>query len=114
MVAKKDYFQNTQVGTINKVALNNFFVQSPTYEIKLTKINHATGEYEGTFKGKVKIMSYSKNFEDQVLEFMKEIKSDVKKIDSRLNTLEKDVKILKKDVNQIKSLPTIQNELKNE
>ena len=58
-------------------------------------------------------MSYSKNFEDQVLEFMT-------KIDNKVDNIEKDVKdiksrldVLEKDVKEIKSLPTIQKELKN-
>ena len=58
-------------------------------------------------------MSYSKNFEDKVLEFMKDMNEFVKeqkefnhKVDQRLSILEKDMK-------EIKSLPTIKYELKN-
>ena len=97
------------------------------HEIKLIKIDHATGQYEGTFKGKIKLINYSKNFEDKVLEFMKDMNEFVKeqkefnnsvvdfmkeqkefnqKVDQRLSILEKDMK-------EIKSLPTIKDELKN-
>lgn len=106
MATKKDYFKNAKIGKINKVALNNFFEQSPSYEINLTKIDYSNGDYEGTFKGKVKIMSYSKNFEDQVLEFMA-------KIDNKVDNIEKDVKDIKSRLDVLESLPTIQKELKN-
>ena len=45
------------------------------------------------------------NFENIVLEFIKEQKEFNKKIESRLDVLEKDVK-------DIKNCPTIKNELK--
>ena len=65
-------------------------------------------------------MSYSKKFEDKVLEFMKDMNEFVKeqkkfnreqmdfnqKVDQRLSILEKDMK-------EINSLPTIKDELKN-
>lgn len=46
------------------------------------------------------------NFEEKVLEFIQEQREFNKKVDQRLD-------ILEKDVHEIKSLPTIQNELKN-
>ncbi|WP_022935390.1 hypothetical protein ACJA28_03460 [Mesomycoplasma moatsii] len=97
-----------------------FFNRSQTYEIELTKINHANGDYEGTFKGKIKIMSYTKNFEDKVLDFMNKIDNKIDgierrigNIEKRLDKVEKRLDVLEKDVKEIKSLPTIQNELKN-
>ena len=65
-------------------------------------------------------MSYSKKFEDKVLEFIKDMNEFVKeqkkfnreqmdfnqKVDQRLSILEKDMK-------EINSLPTIKYELKN-
>ena len=127
MTKKKNYITNIQEGFIRKTTLNDFFTRSQSYEIKLIKIDHASGQYEGTFKGKMKQMSYSKNFEDKVLEFMKDMNEFVKeqkefnnsvvdfmkeqkefnkKVDQRLSILEKDMK-------EIKSLPTIKHELKN-
>ena len=113
MTKKKNYITNIQEGFIRKTTLNDFFTRSQSYEIKLIKIDHASGQYEGTFKGKMKQMSYSKNFEDKVLEFMKDMNEFVKeqkefnqKVDQRLSILEKDMK-------EIKSLPTIKYELKN-
>ena len=127
MTKKKNYITNIQEGFIRKTTLNDFFTRSQSYEIKLIKIDHASGQYEGTFKGKMKQMSYSKNFEDKVLEFMKDMNEFVKeqkefnnsvvdfmkeqkefnqKVDQRLSILEKDMK-------EIKSLPTIKDELKN-
>ena len=127
MTKKKNYITNIQEGFIRKTTLNDFFTRSQSYEIKLIKIDHASGQYEGTFKGKIKQMSYSKNFEDKVLEFMKDMNEFVKeqkefnnsvvdfikeqkefnqKVDQRLSILEKDMK-------EIKSLPTIKDELKN-
>ena len=127
MTKKKNYITNIQEGFIPKTTLNDFFTRSQSYEIKLIKIDHASGQYEGTFKGKMKQMSYSKNFEDKVLEFMKDMNEFVKeqkefnnsvvdfmkeqkefnqKVDQRLSILEKDMK-------EIKSLPTIKDELKN-
>ena len=127
MTKKKNYITNIQEGFIRKTTLNDFFTRSQSYEIKLIKIDHATGQYEGKFKGKMKQMSYSKNFEDKVLEFMKDMNEFVKeqkefnnsvvdfmkeqkefnqKVDQRLSILEKDMK-------EIKSLPTIKYELKN-
>ena len=127
MTKKKNYITNIQEGFIRKTTLNDFFTRSHSYEIKLIKIDHASGQYEGTFKGKMKQMSYSKNFEDKVLEFMKDMNEFVKeqkefnnsvvdfmkeqkefnqKVDQRLSILEKDMK-------EIKSLPTIKDELKN-
>ncbi|WP_406602823.1 hypothetical protein ACJA29_01310 [Metamycoplasma sualvi] len=141
MTKKKNYITNIQEGFIRKTTLNDFFTRSQSYEIKLIKIDHASGQYEGTFKGKIKQMSYSRNFEDKVLEFMKDMNEFVKeqkefnnsvvdfmkeqkefnnsvvdfmkeqkefnqKVDQRLSILEKDMK-------EIKSLPTIKDELKN-
>ena len=141
MTKKKNYITNIQEGFIRKTTLNDFFTRSRSYEIKLIKIDHASGQYEGTFKGKIKQMSYSRNFEDKVLEFMKDMNEFVKeqkefnnsvvdfmkeqkefnnsvvdfmkeqkefnqKVDQRLSILEKDMK-------EIKSLPTIKDELKN-
>ena len=127
MTKKKNYITNIQEGFIRKTTLNDFFTRSQSYEIKLIKIDHATGQYEGKFKGKIKQMSYSRNFEDKVLEFMKDMNEFVKeqkefnnsvvdfmkeqkefnqKVDQRLSILEKDMK-------EIKSLPTIKYELKN-
>ena len=127
MTKKKNYITNIQEGFIRKTTLNDFFTRSQSYEIKLIKIDHATGQYEGTLKGGMKQMSYSKNFEDKVLEFMKDMNEFVKeqkefnnsvvdfmkeqkefnqKVDQRLSILEKDMK-------EIKSLPTIKHELKN-
>ena len=127
MTKKKNYITNIQEGFIRKTTLNDFFTRSQSYEIKLIKIDHASGQYEGTFKGKIKQMSYSRNFEDKVLEFMKDMNEFVKeqkefnnsvvdfmkeqkefnqKVDQRLSILEKDMK-------EIKSLPTIKHELKN-
>ena len=127
MTKKKNYITNIQEGFIRKTTLNDFFTRSQSYEIKLIKIDHATGQYEGKFKGKIKQMSYSRNFEDKVLEFMKDMNEFVKeqkefnnsvvdfmkeqkefnqKVDQRLSILEKDMK-------EIKSLPTIKDELKN-
>ena len=134
MTKKKNYITNIQEGFIRKTTLNDFFTRSQSYEIKLIKIDHASGQYEGKFKGKIKQMSYSRNFEDKVLEFMsdvtefikeqkefneeqkefnnsvvdfmKEQKEFNKKVDQRLSILEKDMK-------EIKSLPTIKHELKN-
>ena len=127
MTKKKNYITNIQEGFIRKTTLNDFFTRSQSYEIKLIKIDHASGQYEGTFKGKMKQMSYSKNFEDKVLEFMSDVTEFIKeqkefnkeqkefnkeqkefnqKVDQRLSALEKDVK-------QIKLLPTIKKELKN-
>ena len=127
MTKKKNYITNIQEGFIRKTTLNDFFTRSQSYEIKLIKIDRASGQYEGTFKGKMKQMSYSKNFEDKVLEFMKDMNEFVKeqkefnnsvvdfmkeqkefnqKVDQRLSILEKDMK-------EIKSLPTIKHELKN-
>ena len=73
MTKKKNYITNIQEGFIRKTTLNDFFTRSQSYEIKLIKIDHASGQYEGTFKGKMKQMSYSKNFEDKVLEFMSDV-----------------------------------------
>ena len=155
MTKKKNYITNIQEGFIRKTTLNDFFTRSQSYEIKLIKIDHASGQYEGTFKGKMKQMSYSKNFEDKVLEFMSDVTEFMKeqkefneeqkefnnsvvefmkeqkefnnsvvdfmkgqkefnkeqkefnqKVDQRLSILEKDMK-------EIKSLPTIKDELKN-
>ena len=127
MTKKKNYITNIQEGFIRKTTLNDFFTRSQSYEIKLNKIDHASGQYEGTFKGKIKQMSYSRNFEDKVLEFMSDVTEFMKdmnefvkeqkefnkeqkefnhKVDQRLSALEKDVK-------QIKLLPTIKKELKN-
>ena len=113
MTKKKNYITNIQEGFIRKTTLNDFFTRSQSYEIKLIKIDHASGQYEGTFKGKIKQMSYSKNFEDKVLEFMSDVTEFIKeqkefnqKVDQRLSILEKDMK-------EIKSLPTIKHELKN-
>ena len=78
MTKKKNYITNIQEGFIRKTTLNDFFTRSQSYEIKLIKIDHASGQYEGTFKGKIKQMSYSKNFEDKVLEFMKDMNEFVK------------------------------------
>ena len=78
MTKKKNYITNIQEGFIRKTTLNDFFTRSQSYEIKLIKIHHASGQYEGTFKGKIKQMSYSKNFEDKVLEFMKDMNEFVK------------------------------------
>ena len=78
MTKKKNYITNIQEGFIRKTTLNDFFTRSQSYEIKLIKIDHASGQYEGTFKGKMKQMSYSKNFEDKVLEFMKDMNEFVK------------------------------------
>ena len=134
MAPKKNYVINAQIGSIHKIALNDFFNRSQTYEIELTKINHANGDYEGTFKGKIKIMSYTKNFEDKVLDFMNKIDNKIDgierrigniekrldkvekrldKVEKRLDNIEKRLDVLEKDVKEIKSLPTIQNELKN-
>ena len=127
MTKKKNYITNIQEGFIRKTTLNDFFTRSQSYEIKLIKIDHASGQYEGTFKGKMKQVSYSKNFEDKVLEFMSDVTEFIKeqkefnkeqkefnkeqkefnqKVDQRLSILEKDMK-------EIKSLPTIKDELKN-
>ena len=127
MTKKKNYITNIQEGFIRKTTLNDFFTRSQSYEIKLIKIDHASGQYEGTFKGKMKQMSYSKNFEDKVFEFMSDVTEFIKeqkefnnsvvdfmkeqkefnqKVDQRLSILEKDMK-------EIKSLPTIKHELKN-
>ena len=78
MTKKKNYITNIQEGFIRKTTLNDFFTRSQSYEIKLIKIDHASGQYEGTFKGKMKQMSYSKNFEDKVLEFMSDVTEFVK------------------------------------
>lgn len=109
MSTKKNYVVNAQIGSIHKIALNDFFSRSQTYEIKLTKIDHKSGKYEGLFSGRIKSMSYSKDFEDKVLDFMdkqnkfndavfdfmkeqkefnKEIRTDIKDIKSRLDVLE--------------------------
>ena len=134
MTKKKNYITNIQEGFIRKTTLNDFFTRSQSYEIKLIKIDHASGQYEGKFKGKIKQMSYSRNFEDKVLEFMSDVTEFMKeqkefnnsvvdfmkgqkefnkeqkefnqKVDQRLSILEKDMK-------EIKSLPTIKDELKN-
>ena len=65
-------------------------------------------------------MSYSKNFEDKVLEFMKDMNEFVKeqkefnhKVDQRLHKVDQRLSILEKDMKEIKSLPTIKYELKN-
>ena len=78
MTKKKNYITNIQEGFIRKTTLNDFFTRSQSYEIKLIKIDHASGQYEGTFKGKMKQMSYSKNFEDKVLEFMSDVTEFIK------------------------------------
>ena len=78
MTKKKNYITNIQEGFIRKTTLNDFFTRSQSYEIKLIKIDHASGQYEGTFKGKIKQMSYSKNFEDKVLEFMSDVTEFIK------------------------------------
>ena len=113
MTKKKNYITNIQEGFIRKTTLNDFFTRSQSYEIKLIKIDHASGQYEGTFKGKMKQMSYSKNFEDKVLEFMSDVTEFIKeqkefnhKVDQRLNIIEDKLDI-------IQSLPTIKKELKN-
>ena len=67
------------------------------HEIKLIKIDHATGQYEGTNKGKIKLMSYSKNFEDKVLEFMKDMNEFVKEQKSLIENKENSIKKLIKD-----------------
>ena len=120
MTKKKNYITNIQEGFIRKTTLNDFFTRSQSYEIKLIKIDHASGQYEGTFKGKMKQMSYSKNFEDKVLEFMKDMNEFVKeqkefnhKVDQRLHKVDQRLSILEKDMKEIKSLPTIKDELKN-
>ena len=120
MTKKKNYITNIQEGFIRKTTLNDFFTRSQSYEIKLIKIDHASGQYEGTFKGKMKQMSYSKNFEDKVLEFMKDMNEFVKeqkefnhKVDQRLHKVDQRLSALEKDVKQIKLLPTIKKELKN-
>ena len=134
MTKKKNYITNIQEGFIRKTTLNDFFTRSQSYEIKLIKIDHATGEYEGKFKEKIKQMSYSKNFEDKVLEFMKDMNEFVKeqkefnnsvvdfmkeqkefnqKVDQRLHNVDQRLSVLEKDVKQIKLLPTIKKELKN-
>ena len=155
MTKKKNYITNIQEGFIRKTTLNDFFTRSQSYEIKLIKIDHASGQYEGTFKGKMKQMSYSKNFEDKVLEVMKDMNEFVKeqkefneeqkefnnsvvdfikeqkefnnsvvdfikeqkefnhKVDQRLHKVDQRLSILEKDMKEIKSLPTIKDELKN-
>ena len=120
MTKKKNYITNIQEGFIRKTTLNDFFTRSQSYEVKLIKIDHATGQYEGKFKGKIKQMSYSRNFEDKVLEFMKDMNEFVKeqkefnhKVDQRLDKVDQRLSILEKDMKEIKSLPTIKDELKN-
>ena len=120
MTKKKNYITNIQEGFIRKTTLNDFFTRSQSYEIKLIKIDRASGQYEGTFKGKMKQMSYSKNFEDKVLEFMKDMNEFVKeqkefnhKVDQRLHKVDQRLSALEKDVKQIKLLPTIKKELRN-
>ena len=141
MTKKKNYITNIQEGFIRKTTLNDFFTRSQSYEIKLIKIDHASGQYEGTFKGKMKQMSYSKNFEDKVFEFMSDVTEFIKeqkefnkeqkefnnsvvdfmkeqkefnqKVDQRLHNVDQRLSALEKDVKQIKLLPTIKKELKN-
>ena len=141
MTKKKNYITNIQEGFIRKTTLNDFFTRSQSYEIKLIKIDHASGQYEGTFKGKMKQMSYSKNFEDKVLEFMKDMNEFVKEQKEFNNSVvdfmkeqkefnnsvvdfmkeqkefnqkvDQRLSILEKDMKEIKSLPTIKHELKN-
>ena len=97
MTKKKNYITNIQEGFIRKTTLNDFFTRSQSYEIKLIKIDHASGQYEGTFKGKMKQMSYSKNFEDKVLEFMKDMNEFVKEQKSLIENKENSIKKLIKD-----------------
>ena len=141
MTKKKNYITNIQEGFIRKTTLNDFFTRSQSYEIKLIKIDHASGQYEGKFKGKIKQMSYSRNFEDKVLEFMSDVTEFIKeqkefneeqkefnnsvvdfmkeqkefnhKVDQRLDKVDQRLSILEKDMKEIKSLPTIKDELKN-
>ena len=141
MTKKKNYITNIQEGFIRKTTLNDFFTRSQSYEIKLNKIDHASGQYEGTFKGKIKQMSYSRNFEDKVLEFMLDMTEFVKEQKEFNNSVvdfmkeqkefnnsvvdfmkeqkefnqkvDQRLSILEKDMKEIKSLPTIKHELKN-
>ena len=113
-MSKKNYVKSAKVGDVlNQAALKDFKDQSNNSNVEFNGI-----DYKIETIGTISSMKYSKNFEDQVLSFMKEIKTDVKDIKSRLVVLEDDVKvlkedvnILKEDVNQIKSLPTIRGHL---
>ncbi len=138
---KKDYVKNAKQGDIlNQSGLKDFLDQSKTYNIKIEVLDKTNKDYKIVINGKISDMKYSNNFEDTVLEFIKEQKKfneeqkkfneeqkkfneeqkkfnkeqqeHNKKVDKRLDNIEKRLDNVEKDIKEMKSTPTMKSELK--
>ncbi len=123
---KKDYVKNAKQGDIlNQSGLKDFLDQSKTYNIKIEVLDKTNKDYKIVINGKISDMKYSNNFEDTVLEFIKEQKKfneeqkkfnkeqqeHNKKVDKRLDNIEKRLDNVEKDIKEMKSTPTMKSEL---
>ena len=98
-MSKKDYVKNAKVGDVlNQAALNDFKNQSNSSKSILKQFDGINYKIETI--GTISNMKYSKNFEEVMLEFVKEQKEFNKEIKSRLDVLES---FHKNDFDKLKS-----------